>query len=98
MFAVGYVSAQDRLWQMDLARRAATGRLAEILGENALKPDLLVRTLGIEQIARRQLTMLSPESTAALASFSEGVNACVDIYPRCRQVPAAQTSGRALAA
>ena len=55
MFAVGFVSAQDRLWQMDLTRRAATGRLAEIFGESAISADLLARTIGYERIAKQQV-------------------------------------------
>jgi len=45
-FAVGYLHAQDRLWQMELMRRAGEGRLAEVLGEPALKIDRMFRTLG----------------------------------------------------
>jgi penicillin amidase len=77
MFAVGFVTAQDRLWQMDLMRRAATGRLAEVLGEDALRADILMRVLGLERVAKRQLQMLSPQNAAALNSFSDGVNACI---------------------
>ena len=47
-FAVGYTHAQDRLWQMDLMRRAGSGRLSEVLGEPALKIDKMFRTLGLE--------------------------------------------------
>ncbi|RJP21914.1 MAG: penicillin acylase family protein [Candidatus Abyssobacteria bacterium SURF_5] len=78
MFAVGYVTAQDRLWQMDLTRRAATGRLAEILGETVLRTDLLMRTIGLERTARRQWEQLSPESAAMLSAFSDGVNAYLE--------------------
>lgn len=77
MFGVGFVTAQDRLWQMDLLRRAATGRLAEILGENVLRTDLFMRTIGLERTAKRQLDMLSPEGRAILEAFSDGVNACI---------------------
>ncbi len=75
MFAVGYVSAQDRLWQMDVTRRAATGRLAELFGERLIEADLLVRILGFEHTAKRQLSVLSPDTLAALQAFSDGVNA-----------------------
>ncbi|GAB4346030.1 MAG: penicillin acylase family protein [Candidatus Abyssubacteria bacterium] len=78
MFAVGYVSAQDRLWQMDVTRRAATGRLAEIFGERLIEADLLVRILGLEHTAKRQLTLLSPDTLAALRAFSDGVNASME--------------------
>ena len=46
-FTIGYLHAQDRLWQMELMRRAGQGRLAEILGEPALKIDRMFRTLGL---------------------------------------------------
>jgi hypothetical protein len=77
MFAVGFVSAQDRLWQMDLTRRAATGRLAEIFGEEVIAADLLARTMGFDHVADLQFEKLSPSSAAALESFSDGVNVCV---------------------
>lgn len=77
MFAVGFVSAQDRLWQMDLTRRAATGRLAEIFGERVISADLLARTIGYERIAKQQIEKLSPDELAALEAYSRGVNACV---------------------
>jgi len=81
MFAVGFVCAQERLWQMDLTRRAATGRLAEIFGERVLEMDLLARTIGFERIAKLQLENLSPEDVSALEAFSNGVNACADKMP-----------------
>ncbi len=81
MFAVGFVSAQDRLWQMDLTRRAATGRLAEIFGERVIAADLLARTIGFERIAKRQVEKLSPNELAALEAYSRGVNACIERLP-----------------
>ena len=77
MFAVGFVSAQDRLWQMDVTRRAATGRLSEIFGESVIEADLLVRTVGLEHIAKKQVEKHSPEDLAALEAFSDGVNSCI---------------------
>jgi penicillin amidase len=77
MFAVGFVSAQDRLWQMDLTRRAAAGRLAEIFGERVIAADLLARTIGFERIAKQQIEKLSPDSLAAIEAYSSGVNACI---------------------
>jgi penicillin amidase len=78
MFAVGYVSAQDRLWQMDLTRRAATGKLAEIFGEPVIAADLVARTIGFGHIAIRQFENLSPDSQAILEAFSGGVNAYIE--------------------
>jgi penicillin amidase len=78
MFAVGFVTAQDRLWQMDLIRRVATGRLAEIVGEGGLRNDLLMRAIGLERTAQRQFESLSPESAVLLTAFCEGVNTCIE--------------------
>jgi len=78
MFAVGFLSAQDRLWQMDMTRRAATGRLSEIFGERVIEADLLVRTVGFEHIAKKQLKKHSPEDLVALEAFSDGVNSCIN--------------------
>ncbi len=78
MFSVGFVSAQDRLWQMDLTRRAASGRLAEIFCESVIEADLLVRTVGFEHIAKKQLEKHSPEDLVALEAFSNGVNSCIN--------------------
>jgi penicillin amidase len=88
MFAVGFVCAQDRLWQMDLTRRAATGRLAELFGERAIEIDLLARTIAFEHIAKQQTALLSPEHAAMLDAFSRGVNTGTKrldaLPPECR--------------
>src|SRR5260370_453428 len=52
-FALGFVHAQDRLWQMELMRRAGAGRLAEILGERAVPGDRYLRTLGLYRLAEQ---------------------------------------------
>src|SRR5574341_449014 len=74
-FAVGYAQAQDRLWQMDFNRRAATGRLAEVLGEPALEIDRLVRRVGFHRAAERDWLDASAEEQAVLEAYSAGVNA-----------------------
>jgi len=73
-FMQGYVLAQDRLFQMDLYRRAAHGRLSEVLGEATLAADKLTRTLSLSRAAARDLELLSPEGRAAAEAFAEGVN------------------------
>jgi acyl-homoserine lactone acylase PvdQ len=70
----GYATAQDRLFQMDLYRRAAAGRLAEVLGEAALDSDKQFRTFGLERVAGRELRLLRPETIQNLAAYAEGVN------------------------
>ncbi len=76
-FAQGYVQAQDRLFQMDLSRRQASGRLSEIFGERALETDKVFRTLGLRRAAERSLSTYSAEGMAALEAFSAGVNAYI---------------------
>lgn len=73
--AAGYVTAQDRLWQMDFNRRAANGELAEIFGEAALESDRYLRTWGFARTARAIVPTLSPESRTVLESYARGVNA-----------------------
>ncbi|HET8568280.1 MAG TPA: penicillin acylase family protein [Candidatus Limnocylindria bacterium] len=70
----GYVLAQDRLFQMDLYRRAAHGRLSEVLGEVTLPADKLMRTLTLARAAERDVALMSPEARAAADAFAEGVN------------------------
>jgi penicillin amidase len=74
-FALGFVHAQDRLWQMESVRRAGQGRLAEIIGKPALASDRFARVLGYERLARAALAQLSPEGRAAVDAYTAGVNA-----------------------
>jgi penicillin amidase len=77
LFAQGYVTAQDRLWQMDLSRRLAHGELAEIFGERALKLDIESRTLGFPQACERAVTELDAGSRQMLAAYTRGINAFI---------------------
>jgi penicillin amidase len=72
--AQGYVMAQDRLWQMDLVRRAAGGRLSEALGAAALEIDRSFRRLGLDEAADREISSVDPDERAALDAFARGVN------------------------
>jgi len=74
LVAQGYVTAQDRLWQMDLMRRAATGELAEVFGHAALEHDKLERVLEIRVTAERIYATLSPADRARLDDYARGVN------------------------
>ncbi len=74
-FGLGFVHAQDRLWQMDFHRRLAAGRLAEVLGERGLGFDRIMRTLGLYRLAQKSLSLLSTEARAAVDAYSAGVNA-----------------------
>jgi penicillin amidase len=75
IFALGYVHAQDRLWQMEMQRRIGAGRLAEVLGEAPLKTDQFLRTLGVYRAAEASWPYLGPEVQAALQAYADGVNA-----------------------
>lgn len=70
----GYLMAQDRLWQMDLLRRFATGRLSEIFGERAVETDRLYRALRIEDKSKLIMRRTEPEINACVKAFAEGVN------------------------
>lgn len=76
-FLQGWVHAEDRLFQMDLLRRQASGTLAEVLGRDALASDVEARTIGLGRAAERTLSALSDDARAALEDYAEGVNAWV---------------------
>jgi penicillin G amidase len=73
-YAVGYVHAQDRLWQMELIRRAGEGRLSEILGEPALKIDKMFRTLGLWRQAQKSVSTVDEKTRLALEAYADGVS------------------------
>lgn len=77
-FAQGYVTAADRLWQMDLFRRTARGELAEVLGERALEEDKRHRTFGFAQVADAEAALLPPASRKLLEAYALGVNAYIN--------------------
>jgi penicillin amidase len=81
-FAEGYAQGSDRLFQLDLSRRYAYGRLAEIFGAKALAVDKAQRAVDINGIAERQLRALAPDDRAAVVAFSEGVNAAAASQPQ----------------
>jgi penicillin amidase len=76
-FAQGYVSAQDRLWQMDVMRRFGSGELSEILGDALLKLDREQRILGIRATARKSLQTANPRDRSFLEAYAHGVNAYI---------------------
>lgn len=77
-FALGFAHAQDRLFQMDLMRHVGAGRLAEIVGADAVPTDRLMRTLGLYASAEQQVAAASPGLKAALEAYAGGVNAFLD--------------------
>ncbi len=75
--ALGWLHARDRLFQMELMRRGAAGRLAELLGPPALRLDRFTRTLGLARRAEADLAAQSPETRAVLEAYAAGVNAWI---------------------
>ena len=75
LFAQGFVTAQDRLWQMDSLRRHAAGELAEILGASLVAHDKTQRTLRLRAAADRALTQLPADQLHQLEAYARGVNA-----------------------
>jgi penicillin G amidase len=80
-FMVGYLHAQDRLFQMDSSRRQASGTLAELLGPSALEDDAGLRTFGLRRAAVRSLAAISSQSRAVLEAYADGVNAWLAANP-----------------
>jgi penicillin G amidase len=76
--AQGYVTANDRLWQMDLMRRTARGELSEIFGQATLEQDKLHRKFGFGALATETLAGLSPSVRSQLESYAGGVNAFIE--------------------
>jgi len=74
-FGLGFAHAQDRLFQMELQRRYAAGRLAEIFGPDAVAVDKQMRVLGLHRAAEAEIPYLSPEVNRAFLAYAAGVNA-----------------------
>jgi penicillin amidase len=76
--ALGYVHAQDRLWQMEMMRRLGAGRLSEVVGATTLGLDRYSRTFGLYRLAEAQVERLQPTERALLDAYARGVNAYLD--------------------
>jgi penicillin G amidase len=79
-FAQGYVTAQDRLWQMDVMRRAAAGELSEIFGDDLLKRDREQRILGLRAAAESAVKTMTPRDRAYFEAYAHGVNAFAESH------------------
>ncbi len=77
---LGYLHARERFLQMEVARRTASGRLAEVLGRQALDSDIRLRTLRLASSARRQVGLLPADARRAVEAYSAGVNAALERY------------------
>ncbi len=74
-FALGFVHAKDRLWQMEMNRRIGSGRLSEVLGPATLDADKFLRTLVVRRVAEATLKSLNAETRSQLDAYAAGVNA-----------------------
>lgn len=72
--ALGYVTARDRLFQMDLLRRESAGQLAEVVGRTGVESDVRQRRLGLRQVAQAVLAQLPHEQRQVLDAYTRGVN------------------------
>jgi penicillin amidase len=79
-FAQGYVTAQDRLWQMDILRRAAAGELSEVIGEDTVQMDREQRILGLRLVAEAAEKSLSARDRAYFEAYARGVNAFIESH------------------
>ena len=76
--ALAYLSARDRLFQMDLMRRKNAGRLAEIFGQVAVNNDIKMRTYGFDRVAKAVVDKLPQAHRRYLDAYAEGVNRYID--------------------
>ncbi|MCK6424889.1 MAG: penicillin acylase family protein [Burkholderiaceae bacterium] len=83
-FGLGFVHAQDRLWQMETHRRIGAGRLAEAFGPAALETDRFLRALGVRRAAAAQWERLQGEAREAVLAYTAGVNAYLADHLRAR--------------
>jgi penicillin amidase len=80
LFVQGYVTAQDRLWQMDIMRRAAAGELSEVVGRATSELDREARRLRIRRLAEEHSRTLPPQDRAYLAAYARGVNEFIETH------------------
>ncbi|MEL7463661.1 MAG: penicillin acylase family protein [Pseudomonadota bacterium] len=78
-YALGLAHAQDRLWQMEIGRRGAQGRLAELFGASAVDIDRRLRTFDLYTYAKGAAARQSPETTTILEAYAAGVNAWIRV-------------------
>ncbi|MEY4561248.1 MAG: hypothetical protein RLZZ618_525 [Pseudomonadota bacterium] len=84
LFALGFVHAQDRLWQLETHRRIGSGRLAEAFGESAVEADRFLRALGVKRTAAAQWAHATPDARAAVLAYTAGINAYLSTSLRAR--------------
>jgi penicillin G amidase len=82
IMAQGFVTAQDRLFQMELTRLIATGRICEMAGEEARPLAIRMKTIGFLRNAKKHAAMLEPETRALIQKYLDGVNAFIQLRPK----------------
>ena len=90
LFAQGYITASDRLFQMDALRRHAAGELAELLGPSLIDHDREQRILQLRSAADRAIAVLPADQLHQLQAYSNGVNAFIDTHSGHKPSPSAQ--------
>lgn len=80
VFLQGFVTAQDRLWQMDALRRLAAGELSEVIGRSTLELDREARRLRMRRVAEEQAQTLPPADRAVMAAYARGVNYFIETH------------------
>ena len=78
VFAQGFVHAQDRLFQMELNRKVARGRLSEIIGKKALDSDRIARTMGYERVAKEDWELFGNDEQQIIIDYCNGINAYIN--------------------
>lgn len=81
-FTLGYVHAQDRLWQMDVARRTGRGTLSEVFGAKTVETDQFMRYIGLPAVASAILKRASPATRSVLHAYTQGVNYYMQTHKR----------------
>jgi penicillin amidase len=83
LFGLGYVHAQDRLWQMEFQRRIGNGRIAEFAGPSQLSTDTFLRTLGVARAAASAWAHMSQSERAPIEAYVAGINTFIGSHPAC---------------
>lgn len=78
--ALGYIHASERLFQMEMQRRAGQGRLSEVIGKDMLGVDKFIRTLGFYPLAQSSFKAMSPGAQADFQAYADGVNAWIESH------------------
>lgn len=81
-FAQGYITARERLFQMDTVRLAGRGELSTLFGEATLEKDRFLKTVGFHRLAQKGYAAMSAEGRRIVAAYTAGVNAFIETMPR----------------